>query len=852
MRRAAIVGFVLVLAGVAAAEVPSPEELFGRAPGEDRYLVPWEQVEAYMHAAAEGSERVSIESAGRSTQGRDIPVVIVTSEANQQRLDRYREIARRLANPDRLSAAERERLIREGRLIVLITCTIHSTEVGSTQMAPGLVHELATSNDPEVRRWLDEAIVLLMPSINPDGQVLVVDWYNQWLGTRYEGGPMPWLYHEYVGHDTNRDFYMLTQAETRAVNHVLYHRWFPQVFLDEHQMGSTGPRMFVPPQTDPLAPEVHSLIFRQADLLGTHMALRMEEAGKRGVGSNMIFDSYWPGGTRNTAWWKNVTGLLMEVASARLASPILIDPGELRGGSKGFPKYQRRANFPSPWQGGWWRLSDIVGYMKVATRALIEAGASRREGILRNFVRMGLDAASNDEATWVIPVAQHDPVAAVQLVELLLEHGVRVERALGPVNAGSARYAAGSYLVSSAQPYGAFAATMLRPHRYPEVLVTPDGPIVSPYDATTWSLPLLMGARVAEHASVETGTRPLGSVEWPKSPRTGSGTGGWLISRSVATATALGNSLLSEGHDLYWLANGDLWVPPDGLNARAIRRAADELHCPVVPIPRRPSSARALRVRPARVGLYAPWVASIDEGWTRWVLEQHGFEVTQLRNAAFASDSWGDEVDVLLLPSIDPDIIRNGEPPPERRRYSRGPLPPDYQGGIGGAGGSSIAEWVRSGGTAVAMGRSADYLIKLLELPVVNVLHNLDPGELSCPGSLLRVDLDDDHPLAAGANPTEAIYWRSSAVFRTHVPDPRFDRRVVARYPDDRRDILISGYLSGAKHLERRAALVELKVGDGRVVLFGFRPQHRGQTVRTFRLLFNALWLANTEAVRIQ
>src|ERR1044072_2247369 len=198
------------------------------------------------------------------------------------------------------------------------------TEGGSTQMALSFVPEFATTPAPDKLAWMDDVVLLIMPSINPDGQVLVRDWYEKNKGTSFEGGPMPWLYHHYVGHDDNRDFYMLTQKETRVVNDVLYKRWFPQAFLDEHQMGSTGPRMFVPPQTDPLAPEVHSLIFRQADLLGTNMARRLEEAGKLGVGSDMIYDSYWPGGTRNTAWWKNVTGLLTEVASARIATPVYI------------------------------------------------------------------------------------------------------------------------------------------------------------------------------------------------------------------------------------------------------------------------------------------------------------------------------------------------------------------------------------------------------------------------------------------------------------------------------------------------------------------------------------------------
>ena len=215
---------------------------------------------------------------------------------------------------------------------------------------------------------------------------------SKWLGTEYEGGRMPWLYHHYVGHDNNRDFYALTQKETQVVNDVLYHRWFPQVFLDEHQMGSTGPRMFVPPQTDPLDPEVHSLVFRMADGIGTNMSRRLEENGKTGVGHNMIFDSYWPGGTRNTAWWKNVTGLLTEVASARIATPIYIDPGELRGGGKGLPEYGRRSNFPSPWPGGWWRLRDIVEYELVATWAFLEAVAEDRNHILTNVDRMARDA----------------------------------------------------------------------------------------------------------------------------------------------------------------------------------------------------------------------------------------------------------------------------------------------------------------------------------------------------------------------------------------------------------------------------------------------------------------------------
>ena len=280
---------------------------------------------------------------------------------------------------------------------------------------------------------------------------------------------MPWLYHHYVGHDNNRDFYMLTQLESQAVNDLLYKKWFPQVFIDEHQMGSTGPRMFVPPQTDPLDPEIHPLIFRQADLIGTNMSYRLEEAGKTGVGHNMIFDSYWPGGTRNTAWWKNVTGLLTEVASARIATPIFIDPSELRGGGKGFPEYKRRANFPSVWPGGWWRVRDIVEYELIATWAAVETSAQYRQEVLENFARMGREAAeagaqSNPRA-WIVSPEQHDPVAAGRFVDLMLRHGVRVYAADAPITVGRTTYPAGTQVIPAAQPYHAFLRTMLMPQR---------------------------------------------------------------------------------------------------------------------------------------------------------------------------------------------------------------------------------------------------------------------------------------------------------------------------------------------------------------------------------------------------
>jgi len=870
MRKIAFVFCVVFAVSVFAEEIPSPEEHFGHVVGADHTLIPYPDVLTYLEMVAEGSDRVSIEEAGTSTLGNRMPVVVLTSPANQTRLDEIRDAARRIAKPGDTPPDVTRRLIDTTPAVALVSCTIHSTEVGSTQMTTEFVWEFATTNDPERLAWMDHAVLLLMPSINPDGQFMIVDWYERWLGTEYEGGRMPWLYHHYVGHDDNRDYYALTQKETQVVNDVLYHRWYPQVFIDEHQMGSTGPRMFVPPQTDPLDPEVHSLVFRMADSIGTNMSRRLEENDKTGVGHNMIFDSYWPGGTRNTAWWKNVTGLLTEVASARIASPIYIDPNELRGGGKGFPEYGRRSNFPSPWPGGWWRLRDIVEYELVATWAALEAVAEDAKHIQTNVDRMAREAISHGVSeppyAFIVPPTQHDDVAARKMVALLLRHGVEVQRAVAPFTVGYTTYPAGTIVIPAAQPYRPFLLVMLRPQRYPEVKPSVDGAIVKPYDVASWSLPITMGVEVVESAEPLKGTfGPLTAADWPRQAAVVDGdAAGIVIPAGADTLYTAVNRLLADGKKVSRVvetgddfAVGDVWIEDAEEDIAAL---ADELHLPTRESATAPTAVSAIEAQ--RVGLFKPWVASMDEGWTRWVLEQYDFPLTNLSNEHMRSGEFTELADVLLFPDLEPSVIRKGEPGPSYwGRFV--PLPPKYSGGIDEwnieektskdkgkkktPGGKRIKEWVKAGGTVVALDSSTAYFIELFDLPVTNVLAKVSRSDFLCPGSTLRVEVDTEHPLGWGMRPEEAVYVAQSPAFKTSVPDPRFDRKVVARYPDDAKDLLISGYLEGGEHLERRAAVVEYTVGEGKVILIGFRAQHRAQPLRTFKLLFNALYEVATD-----
>ncbi len=493
MPRAARIAFVLVLATALslpalASGLPSPSDFLGMKVGADRTLADYRQIVSYLRAVAAASPRVQLELLGKTTLGEEFVLAVVTSEENMKNLPRIREIARKLADPRGLSDAEVSALAREGKAVVLVSCNIHSTEIGSTQMAMEWVHDLATATDPVTLARLSSVVLLLVPSVNPDGQIMETEWYRKWLGTKYEGGRMPWLYHPYVGHDDNRDWCMLTQRESKELTRAVYHEWLPQVWLDEHQMGGTGPRIFMPPYSEPVDPSIHPLVWREVNVIGANMALRLEQAAKSGVIYGYSFDAYWPGGTKNTAWWKNVSGLLTEVASARMATPVFIEPGELSGGGrKGLIDYRPQVNFPNPWPGGWWRLRDIMDYERIVSDALLETCASRREDLLLDMATRARSAIASfpPDAAYVIPAAQRDPASARRLAALMAEHAVEVRSAPN-----------GDVWIPLAQPYGRFVKEMFEPQRYPEVKLVPGKEIVRPYDVAAWTMPMMMGVEV--------------------------------------------------------------------------------------------------------------------------------------------------------------------------------------------------------------------------------------------------------------------------------------------------------------------------------------------------------------------
>jgi hypothetical protein len=848
----------------AAQSPPSPEQFIGFRVGTDNKLARWDRVLAYLEAADQ-SDRVRMREFGKSTLGNPLVVLEISSADTMRRLDRYRQLERRLYLQDEPpDARERDEIFREGKVVVLVTCGVHANEVGATQMAMELTHRLATDDSPEIRKILDNVILLLVPSANPDGQIVITDWFNRNVGTPYEAGPVPYLYHPYAGHDINRDMYMLTQKETQHLARLVWQEWFPSVWLDQHQMDSQGPRIFVMPAADPINPNVHPLIYRWNGILGQSQAAALEAAGRDGIIYNSIYTNFWQGALAWSGWWHNQIGLLTEVASARFAAPVHQfqavprQPGLFGGWPRAVAPpddvaalpapsdITPRTEYPRPWMGGSWTLRDVVDYQLITTLALLETAADRREAILRSIYEVNRQTAEGSPsgvAAIVIPsTGQHDARQAGHLVTRLQMAGVEVHAAVEPFEVAGRRYDPGTFVIPMTQVFARYAKDLLEKQTYPEVWRTRAATPDPPYDVTAWSLGMLLGVNVellptpvpprVRLNRLRSAPRVQGSVS-------GSGDRFLFSYSGPDTAIAL-NRLLAAG------ARVELGVSSRVEVSRASRSAVEtiarevglsvmarEAGAPPVPAP-----DPKLLLRPVRVGVYAPWTGgNADEGWTRWVLEQYEFAPNTIRNDDIGQGALRERFDAIIIPHQSPRDIVDG--------FNGASIRPEYRGGIGEPGLQSLTRFVEEGGTLVTLGAASDLLIDRLALPVRNLKRGLRRDQHFGPGSILRMQVDPSHPIAFGMPlHTHGFYFDGPYFAPSDDANPA-TVDVVAHFPAE--NVLASGWLQGETLMAGRGAIVSVEHGAGRVVLFGIRPQHRGQTQATFPLLFNALYLAAAE-----
>ncbi len=753
-----------------ASVIPTPRSVLGFEPGEDRKLVEWPVLVRYFEALAKASDRVEYRELGKTTLGAPFIALAISSPQNLRRLDYYRQVNAGLADPRvfRTSRASRDAL-QNGKTIVLITSSIHSTEVGGHLSPVVLAYRLATDTGATTRAILDNVILWLVPSLNPDGVTIVTKWYNRTLGSAAEGTSPPELYHHYTGHDNNRDWYAFTQVETRLTVDSLHNVWHPQIVHDIHQMDSDGARLFVPPYLDPVEPNVDPLLVDGVNALGTAMAWELGGQGKAGISINATYDAWTP--ARAYQHYHAGARILSETAGADLATPVDIPFDRLQARSRGFTPRDRSWNFTSPWRGGRWTLRDIVSYQSEGAYALLAHAARYRERWLANFLTIGTRATRGWREwpyAYVIP-ARQDSVTLSALLGILRRGGVEIRTALQSFTLQGQRYNAGTYVVVLRQPYAAFAKTLLEVQRYPDRRQYPGGPPERPYDVTAHTLPLLMGvSAIVANDSLRV---PLSS---PMTPRT------------VAI------------------------VPP-------------------LPIPDRASAAQDLVPAPPRVGLYKSYDAAMDEGWTRWVFDNWKVPYTSLVDSIVRAGKLREQFDVIVLPDQHPREILEGLP----RRY-----PAPYAGGVGPDGSEALRQFVVDGGTLVALNEASRFAIQALLLPVRNVLEAVPDEDFYAPGSIFRLELDTAHAVARGM-PRAAMGWfQGSPAFE--ILDSTVSK-VIARWPEDPARLLLSGWVLHPERIAGKAAILEVQQGTGRVILFGIRPQYRGQSLATFPLLFNSL-----------
>jgi hypothetical protein len=767
----------LLLVWPLTAAVPTPKSHFGHEIGADRTTLEWERVVSYFRALEASSPRIKVQELGKSTEGRPLIAAIIAAPETLQNLPRYLEIQKKLADPRQTTPADAEALIARGKTIVLITCSIHATELASTHTAVEFAYRLLTEDKPHFRAILENTIFLLAPSLNPDGVDIVTKWYRKTLGTPFEGTSPPQLYHKYVGHDNNRDWYILSQPETRLVIAKLHNVWHPQIVYDVHQQGQNASRIMVPPWLDPIEPNVDAILVQEMNMIGTGMAADLTAAGKTGVSVHSTYDFWTP--SRHYQAFHGGLRILTESASARLASPVDIRREELQENALGYNAQQRSWNHIEPWQGGRWRLRDIIDYQLIAMESCLYQAALRREDLLRNFYKVGQRQIDRKSPyAFYIPVKQADPGATRKLIDTLAAGMVEIE-----VEAD------GGHTIRMSQPYSGYAKALLERQRYPDLRQYPGGPPQRPYDVTAHTLPLLMGV------DVRTLRRPMGSpaVLSPAAERPGrfsaSDTDSW---RAVNRIWKSGGAVWRES------ATGDFSATSAGQGWTQVKRP--------------------------RIGLYKSFMPVTDEGWTRWLLEHFEFDFASIGNSDILAGGLRQRFDTLVFPDQSAGSIVNG--------FKAGSMPPEYTGGLGPKGAAALQEFAGAGGTIIFLNHSSDYAIEQLGVKAKNVLTGVPDRDFYSPGSLLNVQLDRQHPLCYGLPDSIAIWSEGSPAWDTQ-------EKTVARYPDT--GILASGWLLGEPVIARRSALVDAKLGSGRVILFGMRPQYRAQSYLTFKLFFNAL-----------
>ncbi|WP_228236585.1 M14 metallopeptidase family protein [Allomuricauda sp. M10] len=846
---------------IVAQNVPSPKDVYGFRVGDDYKLADYAQIEDYLTKLDNASNRVKKIEIGETVLGRKMYLLFISTEENLAQLDKWKDISTKLARA-RISDDEATKLSEEGKAIVWIDGGMHSTELAHGQMTSELAYTMATSETAEMKKIRENVITLLMPVMNPDGLDIVVDWYRKNLGTAYETSHPPVLYHYYMGHDNNRDWFMNNMPETYNVTKILYNEWYPQIVYNHHQSSPAWSKISIPPYADPVNPNIHPAITAAVSEVGSAMSKRFSLENMPGAIADNFYTMFWNGGGRTVPYYHNMIGILTETGHTT-PTPRFYDPEKLPKTVAGAPTDGTDIMYPDPWKGGESHFRDAVDYMLTATWATLDLAADRKENYLYNIYKMGKSAMDkgNKEGpfAYIIDKNQWDSFEAVNLVNVLLRGGVEIERATKDFTLNDKKYEKGTYVIYSGQAFRPYLTDLMEKQNYPTRFQYPGGPPDTPYDLAGWTLPLQMGVdvdKIKESFKAPT-EKVTGLVDYYEGSVSKSASFGYALSVNTNASVAVTNKVLKAGGTAYKamteFKSGKVTFPAgsyivSGDNA-LIESLSKEYGLEFTGLMAKPE-VQLKKIHSPKVGLYKSWVSNMDEGWTRFVMDEYAFDVDTLHDKDIKMKDLS-KYDAIIIPSQRPNSILHG--------HNVLDMPEQFTGGIGLDGSLALSNYVKEGGTLIAFDEASDFVIEQFGLPLRDAVEGADSKDFFIPGSLIRTGIDTTNPLAFGMKDTVAVSFNRSRAFvidkqnktgeggKEDIKDaPTPDVKVIATYAA--KNLLMSGWAMGEeRYIAKKPALVQANYGKGSCILFAFRPQFRGQPRGTYKLIFNAIYEGASE-----
>jgi hypothetical protein len=842
MKKSLVLAVALLFSTVLAWPLQTPDQFLGFKLGSDRNLAHYNQIKTYFELLSRESPRLKTFTLGKTTRGNDLFMAVISSAGNLQELEKYTAITRQLAQAE-IEPEAAGQLAAGGKAVVLVTCNLHATEIASSQMAMELGYRLATGTSAEILDILDNVILVLFPSINPDGQIMEVAWYDKTKGTPYEGTGVPYLYHWYAGHDNNRDWFKISLKETELIVNEIYHKWFPQIIVDEHQMGSSGDRLFVPPYQDPPTPGIHPLVWRSINLIGSRIAYDLEKSNLKGVASRGFFTGWWIGSMDDSAWFHNIPGILFEGASVRLATPVYIEPEEVES-AESF-RNEERVFSPNPWKGGWWRLSDLVHYDLQATLSVLNTAVRQKNELLYNTYQIARENIARGESeapyAFVVPRQQHDPTVAERFIQTLLKSNIRIFQLTHPARVGDTMLDKRSFVVPLAQPYRAFVKNIFENQRYPDIRKNLKAEPELPYDMAGWTLPVGMGIKtIAVNEPLKALMEPVTPAQFRENPFPEELAEYIILDSRHNHSFRAAFELLGKGKTVYRNSGHPDFSPGSFLVRKS--ESLDILKSIHREAPLQLTSRKEIplqhfrRLRPFKVGLYQNWGHNMSEGWLRYVFDEYKVPYETVHPQDVAKKNFAARFDVMVFAGASESEIESGKPDKKWEKWAA-PAPPEFSGGIGEKGEKLLATMVTNGGNLIFMDDSCNYAINKLKMPVTNIMQ--DNSKVTCPGSYLRVEVKDSE-LTAGMEKSAAVFFRDTPTFETSAPRAAGESRSTPLVFGER-DLLVSGWLEGESELARRSLLVDYRKDRGRIILIGPDIIHRTHGEGTYKIMFNSL-----------